>query len=364
MRLVSRTILVIFLLLAFVGCKTPPVPPEAGEAELLEDDLRRAGGSVYVPDGTFAYEREHRAAKDELIREKAKLGWFRNYEQVRSKYIGLLAQGRIVLDKARQLKKARAGALAGQMADLRQRISLVREVSASINENQDVRKSLTKAEVAFREAELHADRENLTEAEQKVNAARSHLARSEAAVYALLERYQDENQVEKWRKWVAETIAHSQKTGEVVLIVDKLARKLTLYRKGKPVAACDIGLGRYGLSDKIHAGDDATPEGKYKIIRKFPNSAYYKALLLNYPNEEDLKQFRLARKSGQVSSRASVGGNIEIHGGGEGNITRGCISVENEDMDRIYPQVVIGTLVTIVGTADLDNGVMKVIRKM
>jgi len=360
----SRKILVVFFLLIFVGCQTQPVPPEAREAELLEDDLRRAGAPVYVPEGTFAYEREHRAAKDALIREKAKPGWFRNYEQVRSKYQDLLTQGRNVLSKAKELKEARLAVLAGQMADLRRRISMVKEVSASINENQEVRKNLTKAEVAFREAELHAGRENLTEAEQKVNTARSHLARSEGAVYALLERYQDAGQVGKWRTWVAETIAHSKKTGQVVLIVDKLARKLTLYEKGKPATTCDIGLGRYGLSDKIHSGDDATPEGKYKIIRKIPKSAYYKALLLNYPNEEDLKQFSLARKSGQVSSRVSVGGNIEIHGGGQGNITRGCISVENGAMDKIYPQVVTGTWVTIVGTADLDNGVMKVIRKM
>jgi L,D-peptidoglycan transpeptidase YkuD (ErfK/YbiS/YcfS/YnhG family) len=364
LRLKSRKIVFIFLILTFISCKTPPVPPEAREAELLEDDLRRAGASVYAPDGVFDYQREHRAAKDRLLREKAKFGWFRDYDKVRVEFQDLLAKGRNVLRLARERKDARIRALEQQMSDLRQRIRMVKDVSASINESQEVRKNLAKAEVVFRQAELFVARENYTEAEQQVNTARSHLARSESAVYSLLERYRDADQVEKWRKWVKETIAHSEKTGAVVLVVDKLARKLTLFKKGKPVATYEIGLGRYGLSDKLHAGDDATPEGKYKIIRKFPNTQYYKALLLNYPNEEDLRQFRLAKKNGQVPGRADIGGDIEIHGGGDGNITRGCISVENEAMDKIYAQVEAGTWVTIVGSADLENGVLKIIQKM
>ena len=359
-----RKILFVFLILTFVSCKTPPVPPEARQAELLDDDLRRAGASVYAADGFFDYQRGHRAAKDKLIREGSKLGWFRDYDKIRADYESLLARGKSTLQLARSRKEARIGALERQMSDLRLGIRLVKDISASINESQDVRKNLTKAEVCYREAELYVGREKYTEAEQRVNTARSHLARSESVVYSLLERYRDSDQVVRWRRWVMETIAHSEKTGEPALVVDKLARKLTLYKKGKAVAIHEIGLGRFGLSDKLHAGDDATPEGKYKIIRKFPSTQYYKALLINYPNEEDLKRFILAKKKGQVPARVGIGGDIEIHGGGDGNITRGCISVENEVMDKIYSQVGIGTWVTIVGTLDLENGILKTIQKM
>jgi murein L,D-transpeptidase YafK len=127
---------------------------------------------------------------------------------------------------------------------------------------------------------------------------------------------------------------------------------LTLFKKGKEIAVYGIGLGKFGLSDKLYAGDEATPEGRYKIVKKNAHSRYYKALLLDYPNEYDRRQFVVAKKQGLVPARATIGGLIEIHGGGNDFLTNGCVGVENSVMDKIFPEVAVGTAVTIVGSLE------------
>jgi murein L,D-transpeptidase YafK len=129
------------------------------------------------------------------------------------------------------------------------------------------------------------------------------------------------------------------------------------------VGSYAIGLGKYGLSDKLYQGDEATPEGKYRIIRKYPETPFYKALLINYPNADDLKVFAEARKKGMIPGKNDAGGAIEIHGGGKNKLTQGCIGLENSDMDDIYKIAEVGTAVTIVGTLSVEGTILAEIEK-
>ena len=101
---------------------------------------------------------------------------------------------------------------------------------------------------------------------------------------------------------------------------------------GRLVKTYDVGLGSRSISDKICAGDKATPEGKYRITKKLAQSRYYKALLINYPNDEDRRQFAQAKRRGAISRRAGIGGLIEIHGGGKDGQTYGCVSLDDHHM--------------------------------
>ncbi len=85
---------------------------------------------------------------------------------------------------------------------------------------------------------------------------------------------------------------------------------------------------------------------------KAPKTKYYKALLLNYPNEEDKKRFIQNKESGHIRATAKIGGLIEIHGnGGKGaDWTEGCIALPDLLMDQLYASCAIGTPVTIVGS--------------
>ena len=184
-------------------------------------------------------------------------------------------------------------------------------------------------------------------------------ARNNAAIIhhtwaSLHARLADPANLRTWKKWVELTLDESRQTGDSVILVDKLRRRVTIYRSGQPVGRFPAELGANGLRRKEHAGDRATPEGMYRVvqIKEAPQTKFYKALLLNYPNDEDRMRFALGQRRGEISARAGIGSLIEIHGaGGEGrDWTDGCIALTNEDMDRLFRQVRLGTAVTIVGS--------------
>lgn len=168
-----------------------------------------------------------------------------------------------------------------------------------------------------------------------------------------LARFHDPANLRTWNEWAAETIRSSARSRTTAIVVDKLGRKVHLYEAGKLRATFEAELGSGALARKLHQGDMATPEGFYKVreVRGPGRTKYYRALLLDYPNEEDWKRFRAARERGELSSRTKIGGLIEIHGqGGQGSDwTEGCVALANEDMDRLVKLVRVGTPVTIVG---------------
>ncbi len=167
-------------------------------------------------------------------------------------------------------------------------------------------------------------------------------------------RFGDRNNLRQWHAWAEATIEESRTNQTTAILVDKLRRLVLVYRDGRQVAHFPAELGANGLRRKEHAGDRATPEGKYRVVqvKHAPATKFYKALLLNYPNDEDRMRFDLGKRRGMISAGAGIGSLIEIHGdGGEGrDWTDGCIALTNEDMDRLFPHVQVGTPVTIVGT--------------
>jgi murein L,D-transpeptidase YafK len=128
---------------------------------------------------------------------------------------------------------------------------------------------------------------------------------------------------------------------------------------GRLAESYTVDLGSNVLDRKVAAGDQATPEGRYRIVRRLDDgeSRYYKALLLDYPNEADRQRLEEHRENGEVSASARSGGLIEIHGeGGRGtNWTDGCVALANGDMDEIFRRAKVGTPVTIVGGNGRDG---------
>ena len=134
------------------------------------------------------------------------------------------------------------------------------------------------------------------------------------------------------------------------MVVVKEERRLFLVRGGEVVASYRVALGRQPRGTKLYQGDGRTPEGSYRISAFNPQSKFYRALRLSYPNEHDLA---VARALGQ-----SVGGDIMLHGlaperrayGAEHwrfNWTNGCIAVTDEEIDEIWRRVEIGTPIEI-----------------
>lgn len=167
-------------------------------------------------------------------------------------------------------------------------------------------------------------------------------------------RFSEPTLLALWREQAQATIDESRRTGRAAIVVDKLHRRLVLYRGGRAVEHFTAEFGNAGLERKLHSGDRATPEGRYRITaRKSGGSTkYYLALLIDYPNAEDERRYRQGIANGSIPRSTAIGGLIEIHGGGGTgrDWTDGCVALHNEDMDRLFPQVQVGTPVTIVGT--------------
>jgi len=163
-------------------------------------------------------------------------------------------------------------------------------------------------------------------------------------------RLQNEEQLEHWQALANETREHSRTTGQAAIIVDKSAHRLYLIEKGQVGATYPCELGFSSARQKRMAGDGATPEGKYRVTEIKQYSEYYKALLLNYPNEADRRRFQQNQRDGSVPADAKIGGLIEIHGEGgrPQDWTDGCVAVTNEHMDSVMKHARKGMWVTIV----------------
>ena len=135
------------------------------------------------------------------------------------------------------------------------------------------------------------------------------------------------------------------------ILVEKGARRLTLWREGMVWKTYRIALGWNPLGHKTEEGDGRTPEGFYIIDAHKPDSDYHLALHISYPNDADTLQ--------ALERKVSPGGDIMIHGlrngagmqsierHANGDWTAGCIALTNAEIGEIFTATRLGTPVLI-----------------
>jgi murein L,D-transpeptidase YafK len=134
------------------------------------------------------------------------------------------------------------------------------------------------------------------------------------------------------------------------ILVEKSARKMTLFAGDKILHEYQVALGGQPVGAKVRQGDHKTPEGSYTVDFKQPASTYHRALHVSYPNAADRAR---ARKLG-----VDPGGAIMIHGLAakfaylgplhrQTDWTEGCIAVTNPEIEEIYRLVPVGAVVEI-----------------
>lgn len=163
---------------------------------------------------------------------------------------------------------------------------------------------------------------------------------------------------------------------DTLLLAYKSKYRMQLYYSGKLIKTYIIGLGQEPIGHKQQQGDNRTPEGNYYIIEKavgpFMSSNPYlgnRWMRINYPNDADAKagldkkfiteseynKIVAANKSGKEPPKTTkLGGGIGIHGwygdwpgDDEQDLTWGCITLENPDVEDLYDRVGIKTRVVI-----------------
>jgi hypothetical protein len=216
----------------------------------------------------------------------------------------------------------------------------------------EVRSRISKGKILLEEAKIVYNKGQYLQANRKITDSEYLLTESYENASANLKNYFKSFSV--WKKWVDRTLNESRKNSDYSIIIDKFSRKCLIYYSGSRKYEFEAELGRNWVGDKRVRGDFATPEGMYKITQKFDGSKtkYYKALLLDYPNEEDKEKFRSEIQHGSLPASAKIGGLIEIHGNGGKGIdwTEGCIALTDREMDVVFKLVKVGTPVTIIGS--------------
>jgi murein L,D-transpeptidase YafK len=134
------------------------------------------------------------------------------------------------------------------------------------------------------------------------------------------------------------------------VVVEKSARRLSVFENGNQIKTYRIALGRSPLGPKQKQGDMKTPEGIYKIDGRNAQSSFHLALHISYPSGED---------DNRAAARGvSAGFDIMIHGiqNGHGWIgafhrwndwTAGCIAVTDEEIEELWRVTPDGTTIEI-----------------
>jgi len=191
--------------------------------------------------------------------------------------------------------------------------------------------------------------------------AAQNLAKQAAVLSSEFGRYADRDRISRWQQMAKDTIIWSRIHRTSAIVINKADRVLTLYRNGQKTLSYPVRLGLNGIREKRYQRDGATPEGRYRISSKRGQgqTQFYRALVLDYPNEDDRRGYRLGQKTGQIPPSRAIGGHIEIHGV-ENELmaqTLGCVMLDNPHMALLYDRVEKGTPVTIVGALHEQNSV-------
>jgi murein L,D-transpeptidase YafK len=123
------------------------------------------------------------------------------------------------------------------------------------------------------------------------------------------------------------------------VVIEKAARKLHLVQDGEIFRTFKIALGMVPVGDKRQEGDFRTPEGKYTLDARNPDSDYFLSIRISYPSLRD------RREAAELG--VDPGGAIMIHGQPNEptrsetyyrtqDWTNGCIAVSNSDMIDIW----------------------------
>ncbi len=329
------------------GGKEMPVQ-QWEEARSARSRLLEAQADRFLPDRFAGFEAQHGRLREQFYRLSAENALLRDLEPFESSLRRHREEAEALLLETTRLRDQ----MLEQQSMEVEALGRLLEPGVGRILNPDYRKQRADFEMLLAQArellgrkEVFRVAELLDRLKQSSEVVKSYLDELEA-------RFSDPALLRKWGE-LCDRAHRLSLGGDRVLLVDKYHRQTHVIERGRIVRSFQVELGWNGLRDKVQQGDGATPEGEYKVTRKKGNgdTRYYKALLLNYPNDSDRAEFRKAIRQGKVNRRARIGGLIEIHGdGGRGqDWTDGCVALENRDMDALFDLAYVGMPVIVVG---------------
>lgn len=136
--------------------------------------------------------------------------------------------------------------------------------------------------------------------------------------------------------------------------VKKSKRQMELFAGDQLIGTYSVAVGRGGPGNKKMEGDNVTPVGRYKVVKRVPSHLRI-FMEIDYPNAEDKLRFEEAKKRGELPKNAKIGGDIGIHGEPPEAkpfkkaeyLSHGCVVLEDAEIDKVARIVPDGAIVDI-----------------
>jgi L,D-transpeptidase catalytic domain len=340
------------------------VPPEIIEAiESLDQDLLRLRAAEVAPTEYAAFAHRWVTLRNRVEAEEDTIRWPWETNDLEQALRQLQAEGARTVAHLTERQEAERRAAAQQLADVEERSRILTTQVSAIDSRLILAEKPVETDLLLKQARAFYEQGRYDQSLDASDSASRHLAAQSALLQRELGRYASPDRIAQWQRMARETIEWSKKHRTSAIVISKAERSLTLYRSGQKVLSYPVRLGFNGIKEKRYQGDGATPEGRYRIAGKRGRgqTQFYRALLLDYPNQEDRRRFLNDRKKGTIPAFRDIGGQIEIHGVDNELMaqTLGCVMLENPQMAALFDRVDNGTPVTIVGALLEHNSVAR-----
>ncbi|MCH2224315.1 MAG: L,D-transpeptidase [Crocinitomicaceae bacterium] len=144
---------------------------------------------------------------------------------------------------------------------------------------------------------------------------------------------------------------------DLSILIDKSEYTFQVLHKDSVLITYPCVFGFNPVDDKHQEGDGCTPEGTFKIRSKYPHRSWSYFIWIDYPNKTSWKRFNDRKANGEIDDKATIGGEIGIHGVPKGademissktNWTLGCISLTTKSITDVYKSIGPNTIIEIV----------------
>lgn len=357
------------VLVAILTACTDAVPQDVVEAiEAIDRDLMELRAAELAPDDYSRFAHQWMALKARVQAEEDLIHWPWESNELDLALRGLYEEGVQTVERVTDQRKALRQTAEHKLASVEDRFQILTDQVGAIDSRLVLGQQLVETDLLVKQARAFFEEGQFERSIEASDKAGQMLISQTTVLSSELGRYADHGRIGRWQQMVKETIEWSRRHRTSAIVVSKADRVLTLYKNGQKVLSYPVRLGFNGIREKRYQGDGATPEGRYRIAGKRGQgqTQFYRALLLDYPNEEDRRRFQSARKTGLIPASKGIGGQIEIHGV-ENELmaqTLGCVMLENTQMVYLYDRVEKGTPVTIVGALHEHNSVAQALASL
>ncbi len=345
----------------FTGC-VEAVPQDAIEAvENIDRDLMELRAAEFSPVDYARFAHQWMALKSRVQADEDLIRWPWEPNDLELALRRLQEEGSQTVARLTKEREALRQSAENKIAQVEDRFRVMAVQVSAIDSRLVLGQKPVETDLLMKQAHAFYEQGQYDRSLDASDRAAQNLATQTVLLGNEFGRYADRGRISRWQQMAKDTIAWSRTHQTSAIVVNKADRVLTLYHNGQKVVSYPVRLGFNGIREKRYQGDGATPEGRYRINRKRGQgqTQFYRALVLDYPNEEDRRRYRLERKTGQIPASRAIGGQIEIHGV-ENELmaqTLGCVMLENPQMTQLFDRVEKGTPVTIVGALHEQNSV-------